>query len=722
MKRLIALTTLFATAPAWGQSLNIDINRNAAGFTAPSAAYGAAAGQPGSWNMVNGGSSGTQTLVGLNGGSSGCTITKDGVTGSSTAFPGTGDWASLIEDYDRAVTPNSNLNYTISGLDEGLYFVYVYACSLGADAYYIDTFGFPVYYYNYISAYVGGSNAATDSSLTTGEVVANQFQQGVTHAMLVVPIGPGAPELQIRVHTGANTNERCAINGIQLVKVETNRLYVNAAAPAGGNGLGWSSALTNLKTAITTADDSNGAINEIWVAAGEYYPSPNVNRFATFDIPSGLKLYGGFAGDEANLADRDVEANVTIMSGDPAQTDTLGDNAYHVVTATGVSSATRIDGFTIREGQATGAAAEDKDGAALYIDGGTLRVFNCKFELCQAESEGGHVYITNNAAPDFINCSFYNGYAVQFGGSIRNTSNSNFSAWNCFFGFNGADINGGAINSTSEEVGLYNCVFSNNFASSNGGAVYIFGSTATADVVNCTLAYNDAGDFDTAGSIGGLGAASSAVVNVKNCIFYGNTDTSGATSIEAANLGEQSGANIIPDYCIVQGWTGGLGGAGNFAAVPQFVDANGPDNSLGTPDDNYTLMQSSPGVDAGRTANLPNDTWDLDGDLMTFLEPVPFDIYGNARQRDLASVVNGAVGFVDIGAAETQPVTLGDMNCDGSVDFFDIDPFLEALFDPAGYAAAFPGCNILNGDLNSDGLVNFFDIDPFVACVFGACP
>ena len=57
----------------------------------------------------------------------------------------------------------------------------------------------------------------------------------------------------------------------------------------------------------------------------------------------------------------------------------------------------------------------------------------------------------------------------------------------------------------------------------------------------------------------------------------------------------------------------------------------------------------------------------------------------------------------------------GDLNCDGEVDFDDINPFVLALSDPAGYAIAYPNCNILTGDINQDGLVNFEDINPFVA-------
>ncbi|MEW6249055.1 MAG: hypothetical protein AB1716_00275 [Planctomycetota bacterium] len=57
----------------------------------------------------------------------------------------------------------------------------------------------------------------------------------------------------------------------------------------------------------------------------------------------------------------------------------------------------------------------------------------------------------------------------------------------------------------------------------------------------------------------------------------------------------------------------------------------------------------------------------------------------------------------------------GDLNCDGAVNFDDINPFVLALSDPAGYAVAYPNCNILNGDCNGDGVVNFDDINPFVA-------
>jgi hypothetical protein len=62
---------------------------------------------------------------------------------------------------------------------------------------------------------------------------------------------------------------------------------------------------------------------------------------------------------------------------------------------------------------------------------------------------------------------------------------------------------------------------------------------------------------------------------------------------------------------------------------------------------------------------------------------------------------------------------LGDLNCDGVVNFDDINPFVLALSDPAGYAAAYPDCRLLNGDCDGDGDVDFDDINGFVALLSG---
>ena len=70
--------------------------------------------------------------------------------------------------------------------------------------------------------------------------------------------------------------------------------------------------------------------------------------------------------------------------------------------------------------------------------------------------------------------------------------------------------------------------------------------------------------------------------------------------------------------------------------------------------------------------------------------------------------------------AVTSSHPLGDLNCDGVLNSFDIDPFVLALTDPVGYEAAYPACDRMLADCNDDGDVNSFDIDPFVNLLTGA--
>lgn len=128
-----------------------------------------------------------------------------------------------------------------------------------------------------------------------------------------------------------------------------------------------------------------------------------------------------------------------------------------------------------------------------------------------------------------------------------------------------------------------------------------------------------------------------------------------------------------------------------------FVDPLLRDSAAG----DYRLALDSPCVDAGDAGYLWGDPLDIDGDGVTE-EPHPRDLLGMSRLRRDA---------VDIGPFETQH---GDLNCDGRVDFFDIDALVAALNGPAAYHAAYPGCEWLLGDCDASGGVNFFDIDPFI--------
>ena len=62
---------------------------------------------------------------------------------------------------------------------------------------------------------------------------------------------------------------------------------------------------------------------------------------------------------------------------------------------------------------------------------------------------------------------------------------------------------------------------------------------------------------------------------------------------------------------------------------------------------------------------------------------------------------------------------LGDVNCDGVVDFGDINAFVLLLSDPVSYQQQYPNCQLTHGDINGDGVTDFDDINPFVGLLSG---
>ncbi len=65
---------------------------------------------------------------------------------------------------------------------------------------------------------------------------------------------------------------------------------------------------------------------------------------------------------------------------------------------------------------------------------------------------------------------------------------------------------------------------------------------------------------------------------------------------------------------------------------------------------------------------------------------------------------------------------VGDINCDGSIDFNDLDAFVLRLTDEAAFERMYPGCDPLAGDMNDDTYVDFTDIDLFVTCLVTSRP
>jgi hypothetical protein len=71
------------------------------------------------------------------------------------------------------------------------------------------------------------------------------------------------------------------------------------------------------------------------------------------------------------------------------------------------------------------------------------------------------------------------------------------------------------------------------------------------------------------------------------------------------------------------------------------------------------------------------------------------------------------------GIPDECEIVAGDMNCDGSINFGDINPFVLVMTSPYQYHLTYPNCLAMNGDVNHDGSVNFADINPFVGLLTG---
>ena len=132
--------------------------------------------------------------------------------------------------------------------------------------------------------------------------------------------------------------------------------HVDADVVAAGDGTSWSAAFDNLQSALDVASPADQIL-----AAGNYHPSSRANptnpRSARYPIAAALRLYGGFAGHETLLEDRDPELfEHTVLSGDLGLPGDPADNAYRLIEISGFAAPgiARIDGFRITGGNAIG--------------------------------------------------------------------------------------------------------------------------------------------------------------------------------------------------------------------------------------------------------------------------------------------------------------------------------------------------------------------------------
>ncbi len=333
----------------------------------------------------------------------------------------------------------------------------------------------------------------------------------------------------------------------------------------------------------------------------------------------------------------DPATRPTILSGDIGVSEDPADNCYHVITVNGAASDIVLDGFTIAFALADASTPHDR-GAGIHHTAGRLTLLNCRFVGNQARVGAG--VFSADAALVAANCAF--------SGNIAD-------AWA-----------GGAMHLDNAQATLTNCTFVGNQAAlSHGAALRV---VAGGDVVLC------------------------------NDILWANrADGAGG---EAAQISVGPEATLTAFYCCIEGWSGTLDGLACAGGDPLLRDPDGPDDRLGTIDDDPRLDAGSPCIDAG------------DNPAAAMLG-ITTDLFGAPRFVD-------DVGTPDTGYGGSPVIDMGvheyfapaDFDADADVDLTDFQAF-QSCFGLPGLTDCTPG------DLDQDGMVNASDVAPFVARIEG---
>lgn len=271
-------------------------------------------------------------------------------------------------------------------------------------------------------------------------------------------------------------------------------LYVKKGGT--GNGSSWNNAYDDFQLAMTS---TNTSILQIWVAAGTYTP----NYGFSFSLKNNVQIYGGFAGTENDISQRDLKTNITILKG----------NRNTVIKTRDLTAITVLDGFTISDGFTESDGSQNNGmGGGMNILSCSLTISNCIFKNNKASSGGG---IYNwGGAPIITNCTFTNN-----GNSAIDITYGTPTITNCNFEKNVSPV--ATISNEDTTVIMTNCNFIEN-SGQDGGAVYNEYSTVT--FTNCNFLKN----ISTRGSSGNNGGAAMynalrCTIKIYNCSFVKNS-------------------------------------------------------------------------------------------------------------------------------------------------------------------------------------------------------
>jgi hypothetical protein len=350
-------------------------------------------------------------------------------------------------------------------------------------------------------------------------------------------------------------------------------LYVTESGT--GDGSSWANASGDLQAMINLAANYpliyGSPIPEVWVAGGTYKPQSsalgvaNAGRDNSFRLRSGVKIYGGFAGDETAIDQRSftpppadtatnpnqwgalAAAHETILSGDIGTPGNASDNAYNVVVAAGIPGDAEIvlDGLTISGGNADTAGNYGLDGGTInknygggmYLVGVSPRLTNVSIKDNKSTLYGGGIYV-NTGSPLLTNVSITNNHILSVGLAY-----------------------GGGMYVVYGSAELKNVIIANNTATTSGsssaygGGMFVSSTSSSPVLTNVIIAGNTATGGSTASYGGGIHFANcdAVLTNVAikgNALNGASTVYGGGMSISNANTTYNNGNVVLTNVAL----------------------------------------------------------------------------------------------------------------------------------------------------------------------------
>ena len=264
-------------------------------------------------------------------------------------------------------------------------------------------------------------------------------------------------------------------------------LFVDCDATGNGNGTSWENAYTDLQAALLAA----GAGTEIWVAEGTYKPTSGTDRTATFSLPDGVVIYGGFSGVETARDQRNWVQHMTRISGDIGVVGTATDNVKQLITAAGAG---RVDGFVISDAYRENGSGSLVEGVNIQRKNYGSGVRDLVFEHCLVRDNACYYYMVEGGM-SFRNCIFYNNRSLYLssgkpyyemardcefqlctfvGNAFQSPTYSNGSIENCYLQGNSWTA------STMSYSTVRNCIFDASLTVQNGTNVRSLDESWTA--------------------------------------------------------------------------------------------------------------------------------------------------------------------------------------------------------------------------------------------------